>query len=418
MILKKLVENKAKAVKAASLELYNLTAKKKNRLLGKISSILLFKSKDILRANAIDMENGRKNGLSVSLLDRLLLNEKRIEMMVAGIKEVSALNDPVGVLYDKKHMPNGLRVERMRVPLGAIGIIYEARPNVTIDAAVLCLKAGNSVLLRGGSEALNSNKALVTVIKKALKMSGLPSSCVEFIDTADRAAVDIMIKQEKYLDVIIPRGGQEMIRYIIEKSSVPVIAHGEGNCHIYVGKAADLKVAGDIVFNAKTQRPSVCNAAEKLLVHKDIAAKFLPAILKRLADYGVEIRADKAVRTIYKKAKAATESDWYKEYHDLIIGVKQVKSIEEAIKHINTYGSHHSDAVVSKDKNACRKFLREVDSAVVFSNTSTRFNDGFELGLGAEIGISTQKLHARGPMGLTELTSSKFIVSGSGQVRK
>ncbi|MFH1075040.1 MAG: glutamate-5-semialdehyde dehydrogenase [Candidatus Firestonebacteria bacterium] len=416
--MKKLVENKAKAVKSAGWELYNLSAEKKNSLLSKIASHLLFYSKDILKANALDMANGKELNLSDNLLDRLLLNEKRIEGMIAGIKDVIALPDPVGTFHDRNYRPNGLKVVKMRVPLGAIGIIYEARPNVTVDAAVLCLKAGNAVLLRGGSEAINSNRALVKVLKQAVKEEGLPSSCVEFIDTTDRAAVKVMIKQEKYLDVIIPRGSQPLIKYIIENSSVPVIAHGEGNCHVYVGESADLKAAEEIVFNAKTQRPSVCNAAEKLLVHKDIVKKFLPGMLKRLSDSGVEIRADKAVRTVYKKAKAATEADWYKEYQDLIIGVKQVKNIEEAIRHINTYGSHHSDAIVSEDKAACDKFLREVDSSAVFSNASTRFNDGFELGLGAEIGISTQKLHARGPMGLRELTSSKFVVRGNGQVRK
>ena len=418
MTLKKLVENKAKAVKAASWEMYNLSTEKKNALISRIAYKLLAHTKDIVKANALDMENGRKIGLSSALLDRLLINEKRIYGMVTGIKDVVALPDPVGMIHDRTYRPNGLKVEKMRVPLGAIGIIYEARPNVTIDAAVLCLKSGNTVLLRGGSEAINSNRALVKVLKEAIKEEGLPVSCVEFIDTTDRSAVRVMIKQDKYLDVIIPRGSQPLIKYIIGESSVPVIAHGEGNCHIYVGKAADLNAAEEIVFNAKTQRPSVCNAAEKLLVHKDIARKFLPAILKRLADAGVEIRADKSVRVIYKKAKLATEADWYKEYHDLIIGVKLVGSIEEAIKHINIFGSHHSDAIVSRDRTACDKFLREVDSSAVFANASTRFNDGFELGLGAEIGISTQKLHARGPMGLTELTSSKFVVRGNGQIRK
>jgi len=418
MILKKIVENKAAAVKSAGRELYCLSTKKKNSLLARIAGKLRLRTKAILKANALDMQNGKKQGLSPVLLDRLLLNEKRIEGMIRGIKDVIALPDPVGLVYDSKKRPNGLQVRKMRVPLGAIGIIYEARPNVTVDAAVLCLKAGNTVLLRGGSEALNSNRALVKVLKEAIKAKGLPASCVEFIDTTDRAAVKTMIKQDKYLDVIIPRGGQPLIKYIIENSSVPVIAHGEGNCHIYVDKKADLKAAAEIVFNAKTQRPSVCNAAEKLLVHKAVAKNFLPGMLKRLADFGVEIRGDKAVRKIYKKAKTAVEADWYKEYSSLILGVKQVGSAEEAVKHINFYGSHHSDAIVSKDKAACARFLREVDSSVVFSNASTRFNDGFELGLGAEIGISTQKLHARGPMGLTELTSSKFIVTGSGQVRK
>ncbi len=418
MNIKNLVENKSKAVKAASWVLYNLSAATKNKLLRRIASELVANTKSILKANSIDMNNGKKSGLSNSLLDRLLLNEKRIGAMVYGIKDIIKLKDPVGTLHDKSCRPNGLKVARMRVPLGAVGIIYESRPNVTIDAAALCLKSGNAVLLRGGSEALNSNRELVRILKQALKAEALPLACVEFIDTTDRGAVSAMVKQDKYLDVIIPRGSQAMIRAIMENSSVPVIAHGEGNCHVFVEKTADLKAAEEIVFNAKTSRPSVCNALEKLLVAKEVAKKFLPGMLKRLAEHGVEIRADEYSRALYKNAKLAAEADWYKEYHSLVIGVKVVASLEAAIKHINTYGSHHSDAIVSKNKAACAKFLREVDSAAVFSNTSTRFNDGFELGLGAEIGISTQKLHARGPMGLTELTSSKFIVSGKGQIRK
>ncbi len=418
MNIKNMVENKAKAAKAASWELYKLSTARKNSLLFGLAAELKANTGNILKANALDMASGRKAGLSASLLDRLLLNEKRIDLMAAGLKDIIKLKDPVGTVFGQERRPNGLKVARMRVPLGAIGIIYEARPNVTIDAAALCLKSGNAVLLRGGSEALNSNRALVKILKQAVKKEGLPLSCVEFIDTVKRSAVEVLLKQDKYLDVIIPRGSQAMIKFIMENSSVPVIAHGEGNCHVYVGPAADLKMAAEIVFNAKTSRPSVCNAMEKLLVDKRVAKKFLPVILDRLAAAGVEIRADKLTKRIFKNAKTATEADWYKEYHDLVIGVKIVGSLAEAIKHINAYGSHHSDAIVSSDKAACARFLREVDSAAVFTNTSTRFNDGFELGLGAEIGISTQKLHARGPMGLTELTSSKFIVTGKGQVRK
>jgi glutamate-5-semialdehyde dehydrogenase len=306
----------------------------------------------------------------------------------------------------------------MRVPLGAVGIIYEARPNVTIDAAALCLKAGNTVLLRGGSEAIRTNKILVQIIQKALKRVGLPSGCVEFIDTTDRKAVVEMLKQDRSLDVIIPRGSQKLISFIQEQSSVPVIAHGEGNCHVFVDRTADLKKAAAIIVNAKTQRPSVCNAAEKLLVHESIARKFLPAVAKQLRNAGVELRGDALTRKILSGVLPATEIDWHHEYLDLIIAMKVVKNVDDAIAHINKYGSHHSDAIVTGTKANGETFLREVDSAAVYVNASTRFTDGFEFGLGAEIGISTQKLHARGPMGLVELTSAKFIVHGSGQVRK
>jgi glutamate-5-semialdehyde dehydrogenase len=306
----------------------------------------------------------------------------------------------------------------VRVPLGAVGIIYEARPNVTVDASVLCLKAGNAVLLRGGSEAIHTNKKLVQIIKKALKSVGLPTGCVEFIDTTDRKAVAEMLKQDSYLDIIIPRGSQQLIKYIRENSSVPVIAHGEGNCHVFVDSSADLKQAEEIVVNAKVQRPSVCNAAEKLLVHEKIAKTFLPQIAGRLKRANVELRGDKTSRSIVKEIVPATEDDWYREYLDLIMGIKVVKNLDDAIAHINYYGSHHSDAIVTGSKSNGEKFLRRVDSAAVYVNASTRFTDGFEFGLGAEIGISTQKLHARGPMGLAELTSTKFVVHGDGQIRK
>jgi glutamate-5-semialdehyde dehydrogenase len=306
----------------------------------------------------------------------------------------------------------------MRVPLGAVGIIYEARPNVTIDAAALCLKSGNSVLLRGGAESLRTNRRLVAVIKTALRAAGLPAGCVEFIDTPDRAAVLEMIKRDDCLDVIIPRGGQALIRLIRQNSSVPVIAHGEGNCHVYVDRSADLSMAAEVVVNAKVQRPSVCNAAEKLLVHKDVAGRFLPAVASRLRQAGVELRGDARARALLPGIRPAAAEDWSREYLDLILAIRVVGSLEEAIRHINRYGSGHSDAIVAGRAATGRKFLREVDSAAVYVNASTRFTDGFEFGLGAEIGISTQKLHARGPMGLEELTSVKFVVTGSGQVRK
>ena len=413
-----MILHKARSVKEASRVLYTCTTAKKNSLLEAINDRLYDEIPNILRANKKDLKNAKQNGLQKVLLDRLALNEQRINQMVNGVKDVVSLSDPVGIIIEKRRRPNGLLIEKMRVPLGAVGIIYEARPNVTIDASVLCLKSGNAVLLRGGSEAIHTNKKLVEIIKKALQDVNLPTGCVEFIDTTDRKAVQLMLKQEKYLDVIIPRGSQKFISFIQKNSTVPVIAHGEGNCHIYVDSSAHLGKAEEIVFNAKVQRPSVCNAAEKLLVHEKIAAKFLPNVVSRLRQAGVEIRGDKNVLSIIKDAAPAQDADWYKEYLDLIIAIKTVKNLDDAIWHINHYGSHHSDAIVTSSKIHGERFLREVDSAAVYVNASTRFTDGFEFGLGAEIGISTQKLHARGPMGLAELTSTKFIVHGKGQIRK
>ncbi len=412
------VQEKAIAVREASRVLYTASTAKKNALLRKIASLLKENQDDIIAANTKDLESAREAGLSKVLLDRLTLNEQRIKQMIAGVRDVITLPDPVGEIISKVKRPNGLVIERMRVPLGAIGIIYEARPNVTIDAAVLCLKAGNAVLLRGGSEAINANAALVSILKLALEQTGFPPSCVEFIDSTDRSAVTEMLKQDRYIDVIIPRGSQSLIRFVAEQSTIPVIVHGEGNCHVYVDRTANLATAEEIVFNAKVQRPSVCNAAEKLLVHSAIAEKFLPRIARRLRSASVELRGDEAVRNILADVVPVTEEDWYREYLDLIIAIKIVPSLEEAIRHINTYGSHHSDAIVTGTKSAGEKFLREVDSAAVYVNASTRFTDGYEFGLGAEIGISTQKLHARGPMGLVELTSTKYIVHGKGNIRQ
>jgi glutamate-5-semialdehyde dehydrogenase len=413
-----LVQNKVQSVKEASKALYTCTTAKKNALLKAMKARLRSESKTVLAANKEDLAGAEHAGLSKVLLDRLALTDQRIGQMIKGINDVIKLPDPVGLVLEKVKRPNGLVIEKVRVPLGAVGIIYEARPNVTVDASALCLKSGNAVLLRGGSEALHTNSALVAVIKSALEDVDLPTGCVEFIDTTDREAVTIMLKQDKFLDVIIPRGSQQLIRFIQENSTVPVIAHGEGNCHVYVDGSANLKMAEEIVFNAKVQRPSVCNAAEKLLVHEKIAAKFLPVIVGRLRKAGVSILGDKATLSIIPDAAPSQESDWYKEYLDLIIAVKVVGSLGEAIAHINKYGSHHSDAIVTASKTNGEKFLREIDSAAVYVNASTRFTDGYEFGLGAEIGISTQKLHARGPMGLEELTSTKFIVHGKGQIRK
>ncbi len=413
-----IVRKKARSVKEASGVLYNCSSKKKNSLLNAITSHVRIQTPSILNANRKDLINAAATGLSGVLTDRLTLNEKRIEQMVDGVNDIIKLPDPVGSVVEKIKRPNGLIIEKMRVPLGAVGIIYESRPGVTIDAAALCLKSGNAVLLRGGSEAINTNKKLIAVIKTALEDISLPSGCVEFIDSTDRTAVLEMLKQEKYLDVVIPRGSRQLISFIQTNSSVPVIAHGEGNCHVYVDSSANIAMAEEIVFNAKVQRPSVCNAAEKLLVHSSIAAKFLPRVARRLSLAGVEIRCDKKALAFVDNAIAAIESDWSKEYLDLIIAMKVVKNLDEAISHINRYGSHHSDAIVTENKSHGEQFLREVDSAAVYVNASTRFTDGFEFGLGAEIGISTQKLHARGPMGLVELTSMKYVVHGKGQIRK
>jgi glutamate-5-semialdehyde dehydrogenase len=411
------IESQARAVKAASRILYNCPTAKKNRLLRAIISRLRTGTSAILAANKEDLEDARRGGLSPVLLDRLTLNEPGIRQVMKGVRDVIGLPDPVGRILEKVKRPNGLRIEKVSVPIGAVGIIYEARPAVTIDASVLCLKSGNSVLLRGGSEALHTNRILAELVRRALGDVDLPPGCVEFIDSTDRESVARMLKQSASLDVIIPRGSRQLIEFIRETSAVPVIAHGEGNCHVFVDRSADLRVAGEIVYNAKVQRPSVCNAAEKLLVHEDIAPKFLPLIAKMLRTAGVELRCDHRALSLIPGAAHASEDDWYKEYLDLVIAIKTVKNLQEAIDHINHYGSHHSDAIVTGSKANGERFLRSVDSAAVYVNASTRFTDGYEFGLGAEIGISTQKLHARGPMGLAELTTSKFIVRGTGQTR-
>jgi glutamate-5-semialdehyde dehydrogenase len=411
------VEAGARAAHDAGALLYSTPAAKRNRLLRAIARLLKVHAAEILEANAADMQQAAAAGLSPVMLDRLLLNEKRVEQMIRGVQDVVRLPDPVGEVVSRTRRKNGLRVERVRVPLGTVGIIYEARPNVTIDAAALCLKAGDSVLLRGGSEAIRSNRALVQVLREALRATGLPEGAAGFVDSTDRADVVTMLKQDRFLDVIIPRGSQELITYVRQHSSVPVIAHGEGNCHVYVDRTAKPAMAEDIVFNAKVQRPSVCNAAEKLLIHRAVAPAVLPRIVARLRGAGVEVRGDVEACAIVAGVVPATDADWTKEYLDLIIAVKVVGGIDEAIGHINRFGSHHSDAIVTGTKKAGERFLREVDSAAVYVNSSTRFTDGFELGLGAEIGISTQKLHARGPMGLEDLTCTKYTIRGVGQIR-
>ena len=416
--MERTIAEQAESVKEASRVLYTSSTSRKNRLLRAIATRLGAAVPDIIASNTEDLDRARAAGLSPVMLDRLTLDEKRIVQMIRGVRDVVSLPDPVGELPGRVKRPNGLVIRRMRVPLGAIGIIYEARPNVTVDAAALCLKAGNAVLLRGGSEAIRTNATLVRILRQALEDAGLPAGCIEFIETTDREAVRTMLAQDRSLDVIIPRGSQQLIRFIQQHSAVPVIAHGEGNCHVYVDRGADLKTATEIVLNAKVQRPSVCNAAEKLLVHKAIARRFLPRVAARLRDAGVEIRGDAATVALVPGIVAATDEDWDREYLDLIIAVKVVEGLAEAIAHINTRGSHHSDAIVTQSGANGERFLRDVDSAAVYVNASTRFTDGYEFGLGAEIGISTQKLHARGPMGLVELTSTKFVVRGSGQTRR
>jgi glutamate-5-semialdehyde dehydrogenase len=370
----------------------------------------------LLQANAVDMAEAAGT-LSAAMLDRLRLDKKRVEAMALGLEQVAALPDPVGTVLRKEARPNGLTLEKIRVPLGVVGIVYESRPNVTVDAAGLCLKSGNACILRGGSESLHSNIALGEVIREGLAEAGLPQACVAVLATADRSAVAALLKLDRYIDVVIPRGGHGLIRHVVENSSIPVIRHGLGNCHVYVDASADLKMAVDIAYNAKVQRPGVCNAMEHLLVHAAVAARFLPAVLEPYRKAKVELRGDEAVRALAPDALPATEEDWSLEYADLIVGIKVLSSADAAIAHINRYGSHHSDAIVTADAAVAERFLTQVDSAAVYWNASTRFTDGFEYGMGAEIGISTQKLHARGPMALEELCSTKWVGRGSGQVR-
>jgi len=394
-----------------------LTTEAKNRALGEMARALVARTAEILTANEEDRLRGRESSLSDALMDRLMLTEGRIEEMAAGLREVAALPDPVGEVVEGWRLPNGLDIEKVRVPMGVIGIIYEARPNVTVDAAGLCLKSGNAVILRGSSSAINSNRILAEVIARAAEAAGLPSGCVQLIVSTDRESAVELMHLHDYVDVLIPRGGAGLIRTVVEESTVPVIETGVGNCHTYVDADADLEMALKIVINAKTHRPGVCNAMETMLVHSDIAVEFLPRAAEALRERGVALRGDEVARNILPDIEAASEKDWYEEYLDLILAIRVVPSLSEAIRHINTYSSRHSDAIVTANYEAARRFAKEVDSADVYINASTRFTDGNQYGLGAEIGISTQKLHARGPMSLRELTSTKFIIYGDGQVR-
>ncbi len=372
----------------------------------------------LISENRKDLIEAEKKNLSKAMMDRLTLNHDRIKAMSDGLREVAALPDPVGEVLRMWRRPNGMEVGRMRVPIGLIGIIYESRPNVTADSAALCLKSGNGVLLRGGSEAVHSNNAIVEILSRSGEEAGIPDGAITFIENPDRACVVEMLKLNQFIDLIIPRGGEGLIRMVSENSTIPVIKHDKGICHVYVDVKADLAMAQEICFNAKVQRPGTCNAMETMLVHKDIAPVFLPAFLTRLKKSGVEIRGCVKTKAIVPDVKNATERDWDTEYNDLILNVRIVDNMEEAMDHIAMHGSQHSEAIVTNDYQSARRFQREVDASAVFVNASTRLNDGFEFGLGAEIGISTTRIHARGPMGLEELTSTKFIVSGNGQIRR
>lgn len=389
----------------------------KNNALLMIADALIKNTENILDANRLDLENGRENGLSEAMLDRLMLSSERIEKIASAVREVVALPDPVGKTLSGTVRPNGLKITKVSVPLGVIAVIYEARPNVTADAAALCLKSGNAVILRGGKEAVLTNKVIADSMRKALKEAGLPEDCIQLIEKTDRETAAELMKLNDYVDVLIPRGGHGLIQSVVKNSTVPVIRTGEGNCHIYVDKDADIDTAAKIVFNAKTSRVSVCNACESLLVHKDIAEFALIAIKEQLDKKGVVIIGDEAVQSILPDVVPATEEDWATEYLDYKISVKVVENIDEAIEHIAKYSTNHSESIITENYSAAEKFVSEVNSSAVYVNASTRFTDGGEFGFGAEIGISNQKLHARGPVGLPELTSYKYVIRGNGQIR-
>ena len=402
---------------AAKYILQAAATEEKNAALLKIAEKLKANTDTILEANALDIRAGEENGMHPGLIDRLRLTKERIEAMAEGLRQIVTLPDPIGEVMEEFTRPNGLQIEKRRVPMGVIGIIYESRPNVTVDAFGLCFKTGNAVILKGGSDALNSNKAITALIREGLKESGITEDAVQLIGSTDRAVTASFMKMNEYVDLLIPRGGAGLIRSVVENSTIPVIETGTGNCHIYIDKEADLTKAVNIVTNAKTQRIGVCNACESLVVHEDIRKAFLPQLAKALNPHNVEMRGDEKVREVLEDCVAATEEDYGREYLDYIISLKTVNSVEEAIAHINKYNTRHSEAIITENKETAEKFLNGVDAACVYVNASTRFTDGFEFGFGAEIGISTQKLHARGPMGLKELTSYKYAIRGNGQVR-
>ncbi len=408
----------AQKARTAAGKLAAVSVGQKDIALNKMAELIRKHKGDIQQANTYDIEAGTQAGLSSAMLDRLKLTDKRIEAMAVSIEQVAAQKDPVGQTITGYLRPNDLRIEKVRVPIGVIAIIYESRPNVTADAAALCLRASNAVILRGGKEAIHSNTAIAKILREALGVAGLPIDIVQLVETTDRALVPELLKLNQYIDLVIPRGGESLIRAVVEQSTIPVIKHYAGNCHIYVDKACSVELAERIIINAKCQRPGVCNAAETVLFHKDIADSFIPRICEKLVERGVEIVGCPKTQQLFSKASAANEQDWFTEYLDLKLAIKVVDNIDQAIEHINTYGSHHTDAILTDDISAADKFTAGVDSASVMVNASTRFSDGFEYGLGAEIGISTDKLHARGPMGADDLTTYKYIVKGNGHIRQ
>lgn len=403
--------------KAAETEMRNLSTNKKNEVLLAVADRLVRDAQTLISANALDVEAGKRNHMPEGLIDRLMLTKSRIEGMAEGLRQVSALDDPVGEVLGMKKRPNGLLIGQKRVPLGVIGIIYEARPNVTADAFALCFKTGNVVILKGGSDAIHSNEAIVNCIRETLKEYDVEENAIQLISDTSRETAAEFMKMNQYVDVLIPRGGRGLIKAVVENSTIPVIETGTGNCHIYVDETADLQMAADIIMNAKTQRVGVCNACESVLVHEKVKDEFLPVLARRLQEKQVEIRADEAACELIPGAVHATEEDWGREYLDYILSLKVVSSVEEAISHINQYNTGHSEAIITNNYEHAQKFLDQVDAAAVYVNASTRFTDGFEFGFGAEIGISTQKLHARGPMGLLALTTTKYIIYGNGQIR-
>ncbi len=417
MSVEETIRKMAQSAKKAARKMSVLNSDKKNEALERIAQKLVENASKIKDANEKDLDYGKEKGLSDAMIDRLTVNDAVIESMATGLRDVAALPDPVGGITGMWLRPNGLQVGRVRIPLGVIGMIYEARPNATIDAAGLCLKAGNAVILRGGSEAFNSNAILGLIIQDALRETDIPEGAAQVIPVRQRDAVNALLAQEDSVDLIIPRGGEGLIRFVVENSKIPILKHYKGVCHIYVDKICDLGMAEEVSFNAKVQRPGVCNAMETLLVHQSQAESFLPKMAKRFIGAGVELRGCPKTCRILTEAQNATPEDWPMEYLDLILAIKVVSTMDEAIEHIAKYGSAHTESIVTSDYSRARKFLRQVDASVVLVNASTRFNDGGELGLGAEIGISTSKLHAYGPMGLEELTTTKFIVFGDGQIR-
>ncbi len=416
--VKTYMQSIGREARAASRLVAKAETAAKNRALTQMAAAIQRDEQTLLTANAMDVESARKRGLDPAMIDRLTLSPKSIAGMAEGLVQIAALADPVGEISDLKYRPSGIQVGRMRVPLGVIGIIYEARPNVTADAAGLCLKAGNAAILRGGSEAINSNRAIAACVKEGLKTAGLPETAIQVVETTDRQAVGELITMKEFVDVIVPRGGKGLIERIAGEARIPVIKHLDGVCHVYIDEQADLDKALRVADNAKTQRYGTCNTMETLLVHRAIAEKVLPSLCKVYLEKGVELRGDAVSRSIIPQMKEATEEDWHTEYLAPILSVRVVAGLDEAIEHVTVYGSQHTDSIITEDYGRARRFLREVDSSSVMVNASTRFADGFEYGLGAEIGISTDKLHARGPVGLEGLTSQKFIVLGDGHIRQ